>query len=117
MRTRRVHDHLSRRLPRGTGSGRIGSTFRRRVQQVQRRTAPRREHAAARAQVVRRFRSYWPPIADDDSADPVEREISRRNNAIEKIVVSDTLRPEETAPWTETTRILPGLPRFRKSPS
>ena len=49
----------------------------------------------------------WPPIADDDSADPVEREISRRNNAIEKIVVSDTLRPEETAPpWTETTRIL-----------
>jgi dihydrofolate reductase len=53
------------------------------------------------------FRSYWPPIADDDSADPVEREISRRNNAIEKIVVSDTLRPKETAPWTETTRILP----------
>jgi dihydrofolate reductase len=45
------------------------------------------------------FRSYWPPIAD-------EREISRRNNAIEKIVVSDTLRPEQTAPWTETTRIL-----------
>ena len=37
----------------------------------------------------------------------MEREISRRNNAIEKIVVSDTLRPEETAPWTETTRILP----------
>jgi dihydrofolate reductase len=53
------------------------------------------------------FRDYWPRIADDDSAPPVEREISQRNNAIEKVVISDTLTPEQTAPWTETTRIVP----------
>ena len=40
------------------------------------------------------FRSYWPTIADDPDAEPVEREISRLNNAIERIVVSDSL-PEK----------------------
>lgn len=48
------------------------------------------------------FRSYWPSIADDASAPPVEREISRLNNAIDKVVVSDTLTPGETAPWHNT---------------
>jgi dihydrofolate reductase len=52
------------------------------------------------------FRDYWPSVADDALAPPVEREISRRNNAIEKVVVSDTLRREQTHPWTETTRIV-----------
>lgn len=52
------------------------------------------------------FLHYWPRVADDDSAAPVEREISRRNNVIEKVVISDTLTPAQTAPWTETTRIL-----------
>jgi dihydrofolate reductase len=53
------------------------------------------------------FRDYWPDVAQDESQDPVEREISRRNNAIEKIVVSDTLTPAETEPWQDTTRIVP----------
>lgn len=48
------------------------------------------------------FRSYWPPIADDASQPPVEREISRLNNAMEKVVVSDTLTPDQTAPWHDT---------------
>jgi dihydrofolate reductase len=52
------------------------------------------------------FKGYWPPVADDPEARPVEREISRRNNQIEKVVVSDSLTPEETEPWRETTRIL-----------
>ena len=52
------------------------------------------------------FRDYWPRVADDDAAPPVEREISRRNNAIEKVVVSDTLTAAQTAPWTQTTRIV-----------
>jgi hypothetical protein len=42
------------------------------------------------------FRDYWPPVVDDDTQDPVEREISRRNNAIDKVVVSDTLTPGQT---------------------
>ena len=49
------------------------------------------------------FKSYWPPIAADPDFRPVEREISWLNNAIDKMVVSDTLRPEQTAPWHNTT--------------
>ncbi len=52
------------------------------------------------------FQSYWPPVADAPDARPVVREISRRNAAIYKVVISDTLRPEQTAPWTDTTRIV-----------
>jgi dihydrofolate reductase len=48
------------------------------------------------------FKSYWPPVADDPDARPVEREISQRNNAIDKVVVSDSLTPEQTAPWHNT---------------
>lgn len=52
------------------------------------------------------FKSFWPPIADDPEARPVSVEISRLNNAIEKVVVSDTLRADQTAPWDDTTRIV-----------
>ncbi len=45
------------------------------------------------------FASYWPPIADDPSKPPVEREISRLNTAIEKVVVSDTLTADAAASW------------------
>jgi dihydrofolate reductase len=48
------------------------------------------------------FRSYWPPVADDPDVLPVEREISRLNTAIDKVVVSDSLTPEQTAPWHNT---------------
>ena len=47
------------------------------------------------------FKGYWPSIADDPAAPDVEREISRLNNAIEKVVVSDSLQPEDTAPWDD----------------
>lgn len=48
------------------------------------------------------FRSYWPPVADDPDARPVVREISRRSSAIDKIVISDSLTPRQTAPWHNT---------------
>ena len=48
------------------------------------------------------FKSYWPPIADDPDAPPVAREISRLNNAIDKVVVSDSLTPDQTSPWHNT---------------
>lgn len=51
------------------------------------------------------FRSYWPAIADDATQPPVEREISRLNGAIEKIVVSDSLKPDAVDGWG-TTRIV-----------
>jgi dihydrofolate reductase len=52
------------------------------------------------------FQSYWPPVADDETQPPVERAISERNNAIEKVVISDTLKLEAEAPWRATTRVV-----------
>lgn len=45
------------------------------------------------------FRSYWPAIADDVKQPPVEREISRLNTAIEKVVVSNSLSPNDVKGW------------------
>jgi dihydrofolate reductase len=52
------------------------------------------------------FRDYWPSIADDPQQPAVEREISRLDNAIEKVVVSDSLIGADLGPWTDTTRIV-----------
>jgi dihydrofolate reductase len=49
------------------------------------------------------FRDYWPPIADDPTQPAVEREISRLDNAIDKVVVSDSLTDADLGPWTSTT--------------
>jgi dihydrofolate reductase len=51
------------------------------------------------------FKSFWPPVADDPDATPFQREISQLNNAIDKVVVSDSLSAEETASW-HNTRII-----------
>jgi dihydrofolate reductase len=51
------------------------------------------------------FKGFWPSVADDPDATPLQREISRLNNAIDKVVVSDGLSPEETEPW-HNTRII-----------
>lgn len=52
------------------------------------------------------FLSYWPAVVDDQRQPAVEREISSINNRIDKVVVSDTLSPDDTGVWRETTRIL-----------
>jgi dihydrofolate reductase len=51
------------------------------------------------------FKGFWPSVADDPEATPRQREISRLNNAIDKVVVSDGLTPEETEPWHNTSII------------
>jgi len=48
------------------------------------------------------FKSFWPPVADDPDASPSHREISELDNAIDKVVVSDSLTADETAPWHNT---------------
>ena len=48
------------------------------------------------------FRSYWPSVAEDMSQPAVEREISRLNAAIEKVVVSNSLKPDEVEGWGPT---------------
>jgi hypothetical protein len=45
-------------------------------------------------------------VADDPNFMPTHWEISRRNNAIEKVVVSDGISPSETEPWQASTRIV-----------
>lgn len=52
------------------------------------------------------FKGFWPPIEHDPNATAFQREISRLDNSLEKVVVSDSLTPEETAPWQNTTRII-----------
>jgi dihydrofolate reductase len=54
------------------------------------------------------FKGFWPSIADDRSPQwtPTHREISRLDNAIDKVVISDSLTAEQTEPWHETTRII-----------
>jgi dihydrofolate reductase len=52
------------------------------------------------------MRDYWPPIKDDESQPEVERAISRRNDEIDKIVVSDSLTSDDTGPWKDTTTIV-----------
>ena len=47
-------------------------------------------------------------MADDPSPQwtPTDREISRLDNAIDKVVISDSLNPEQTEPWHDNTRII-----------
>jgi dihydrofolate reductase len=48
------------------------------------------------------FRPYWPAIAEDVSQPAVEREISRLTPAIDKVVVSNSLEPDEVEGWGPT---------------
>jgi len=52
------------------------------------------------------FKSFWPTVADDDNATPAQREVSRRDNDIDKVVISDSLTADGTEPWRHTTRII-----------
>ena len=63
------------------------------------------------------LKGYWPAVAADPTVSPaveanpdvadVHRETGQRNNEIQKVVVSDSLTADDTAPWTETTTIVP----------
>ena len=62
------------------------------------------------------LKSYWPAIAEDPTRSPavqldpstaeVHRETAQRNDALRKVVVSDTLTPGDTDPWAATTTIV-----------
>ncbi len=53
------------------------------------------------------FRDYWPGVKDDPEQPELEREISRLNWSVDKVVVSDTLTAADTEPWADSTRIVP----------
>jgi dihydrofolate reductase len=52
------------------------------------------------------FISYWPPVADDPRASDEDREISRRYRDVGIVVVSDSLRPDPSAPLASDTTIV-----------
>jgi dihydrofolate reductase len=62
------------------------------------------------------LKGYWPAVAKNPAVSPavaanpgvaeVHRETGMRNDEIRKVVVSDSLTAEDTAPWTETTSIV-----------
>jgi len=52
------------------------------------------------------FSGFWPAVAEDESADPRDREFATWLNAVEKIVFSTTVEPSD---WNNT-RIIAGEP-------
>jgi dihydrofolate reductase len=52
------------------------------------------------------FKGFWPQMADHPDATPAQREISVLEDAVEKVVVSDTLADADTTPWRATTRVV-----------
>ncbi|HEY0817632.1 MAG TPA: dihydrofolate reductase family protein, partial [Rhizobacter sp.] len=48
------------------------------------------------------FEGYWPQVARDADAEPVQREIAALVHAAGKLVVSDSLVPGPGAPWPDT---------------
>jgi dihydrofolate reductase len=52
------------------------------------------------------MKGYWPSLADDPDAPPIERKVSRLLNAIDKVVISNSLTLTETEPWQTSTQII-----------
>jgi len=55
------------------------------------------------------FKGFWPNVAEmipTSHLTPTHLEISRLDNAIDKVVISNSLTPDETDPWRDTTRII-----------
>ena len=55
------------------------------------------------------FSSFWPGMANNPDASPTHRQFSKLYNKIDKVVVSNTLTPEDIVePWQGTTNIIGG---------
>lgn len=55
------------------------------------------------------FKSFWPNVTEmipPSHLTPTHLEISRLDNAIDKVVISNSLTPDETDPWRDTTHII-----------
>lgn len=53
-------------------------------------------------------KEYWTGVPDDPDASATRQEFAKLIREIDKIVVSNTITPEDLAPWDETTRIVRG---------
>ena len=55
----------------------------------------------------RLFMGFWPAQLDNPDATDMQQEVGRIYREIDKVVVSDSLTPDQVAPWAETTTIVP----------
>ena len=53
-------------------------------------------------------KEYWTGVPDDPNATATRREFAELMQNTDKIVVSNTISPEDLTPWQKTTRILRG---------
>ena len=53
-------------------------------------------------------KEYWTGVPDDPNATATRREFAELMQSTDKIVVSNTITPEDLTPWQMTTRILRG---------
>ncbi len=51
--------------------------------------------------------AYWTRVLTDEQEPPIEREIARLNAGLDRLVISDALRPDPSWPWAARTRIVP----------
>jgi dihydrofolate reductase len=61
-------------------------------------------------------KGYWTSVPEDPDATEVRREFADLMAGTEKVVVSNTIQPDDLAPWDDTTRIVRGddlIPEMR----
>jgi dihydrofolate reductase len=58
-------------------------------------------------------KEYWTGVPNDPNATDIRRETAALFQSIEKIVISDHLRPEELSPW-DNTRIIKRADAYRE---
>ncbi|MCA0457344.1 MAG: dihydrofolate reductase family protein [Chloroflexi bacterium] len=51
-------------------------------------------------------KTYWTGVPNDPNATKIRQEIAQLQKDMDKIVVSDTIQPEDLAPWENNTRII-----------
>ena len=59
-------------------------------------------------------KAYWTGVPNDPHATAIRQEFAKLIALVEKIVVSDTITPEDVAPWEETTRIVRGAEVYQE---
>jgi dihydrofolate reductase len=59
------------------------------------------------------FQSYWPQVELDAEAGPVQQEIAALTKTVGKLVVSDTLKLDATAPWGDAEVVRRAVSRTR----
>jgi dihydrofolate reductase len=59
-------------------------------------------------------KTYWTGVPNDPKATAIRREFAGLMQSVEKIVVSNTITPEDLAPWEKTTRIVRGTEVYQE---